>query len=40
MQLWSIQSDVHDEKETELGRKTDNVIPYLNLPVKNIYSVT
>lgn len=40
MQLWSIQSDMRDETEAELGRTIDNLIPYLNLHVKNIYSVT
>lgn len=40
MQLWSIQSDVHDEKEAELGRTTDNAVPYINLHDKTTYSVT
>lgn len=40
MQLWSIQSDMHYEKKAELGRTTDNVIPYLNIHAKNTYSVT
>lgn len=40
MQVWSIQCDMHDEKEAELGRTTDNAVPYLNLHAKPTYSVT
>lgn len=40
MQLWSIWSDMHDEKEAELRRTTDNAVPYLNLHAKPTYSLT